>query len=162
MKHKLQSTNGLNAAGVGPKLFLFAMPGLLAGIILGIYGQSYSQWAKYTTPFLVYGGLVLLVIGIIVYVFALIQFLKQFRKGVLITTGVYAMSRNPIYASWILFILPGISLMCNNWAFFLAAVCMYIGLNILIEKEEKQLLQVFGQQYEHYKMNVGRVGFLSI
>jgi len=80
----------------------------------------------------------MLVVGAGIYITSMVQFMMDFPKGKLITRGVYRLSRNPLYSSWILLILPGLALVCNNWFFLLAAFSMYISLIVLIKEEEDQ------------------------
>jgi protein-S-isoprenylcysteine O-methyltransferase Ste14 len=47
-------------------------------------------------------------------------------------------------------------LFMNGWI-ILSSVSMYIGLNLLIKKEEDMLEKAFGQQYLDYKKTVGRL-----
>jgi protein-S-isoprenylcysteine O-methyltransferase Ste14 len=61
-----------------------------------------------------YFGWIMLVIGILAYFITVIQFSRNFLKGILITNGIFALSRNPLYGSWIVFILPSIAFISGN------------------------------------------------
>lgn len=159
MNQLLKSSKGLNPAGVGPRIFAASFPCLIAGFISGNWFPNYSQWTNSGEGLLMWVGLPILIIGFLIYITAMLQFLRRFKNGELITNGVYALSRNPIYASWVLFILPGLSLICNNWCFGAAALCMYLALVTKVKKEEVDLLSVFGDSYKAYQQKVGRVGF---
>ena len=104
-------------------------------------------------------GWILTIPGTIFWVWAIVQFAIGFPKGKLIKSGVYSLSRNPIYSSWILFILPGLAGICNNWIFILAALVMYISLTINIKEEENALADTFGEEYIDYSKKVNRVLF---
>jgi protein-S-isoprenylcysteine O-methyltransferase Ste14 len=156
----LTSPIGLNPGGVGPKIFRNAMPFLIVGILAGIFFPSVSGFPFYNKAIFRVSGLILMPAGIIIYIIAIIQFMKDFPKGKLITHGVFSYSRNPLYASWILGILPGLALFFNNWFFLLAAISMYISLIFYIKSEEEQLLAAFGNEYAEYKSSVRRVLFI--
>lgn len=74
----------------------------------------------------------------------------------LVTTGLYRVSRNPIYTGFCLFNF-GIGVSANSlWvllSFIPAAILVYY---IAITKEETYLEQKFGQEYLHYKAKVRR------
>ncbi len=159
MKPKFHSPYQLSATGVGPKIFRTMLPFLLAGIAFQIFLPSVSAFPFRYDEILIFTGWLLLVTGILFWICAVVQFAKGFPKGILITTGVYLISRNPIYTAWIVFILPGLAGILNNWIFLLAALTMYIALIRFIGEEEKMLAQVFGESYQTYMKKVNRVLF---
>lgn len=159
MKAKIQSPVGLKPAGVGPKIFKWVTLILIIGILAGRFLPEVSQFPPDIVKPLNPAGWFWLISGVILWICAVIQFVAGFPKGKLITNGVYALSRNPIYASWIVFVLPGLAVICNNWIFLLAAVVMYILLTINIKEEEKDLLAIFGEKYTEYAKRVSRVLF---
>jgi protein-S-isoprenylcysteine O-methyltransferase Ste14 len=55
------------------------------------------------------------------------------------------------------FILPAVALMTLTWVYFVASVFLYVGVMIFIGKEEKQLTEAFGKEYEDYKARVDRL-----
>jgi protein-S-isoprenylcysteine O-methyltransferase Ste14 len=68
---------------------------------------------------------------------------------------MYSLSRNPIYSSWTVFVLPGLGLILSNWLFFLSALAMGLATVFLVKEEEQQLFRCFGQLYTDYKRRVG-------
>ena len=68
----------------------------------------------------------------------------------LITTGVFAISRNPLYLASVLFCL-GIALLMNAlWSLLALGVSIVLCHFILIEPEEKYLTAKFGAAYQAY------------
>lgn len=161
MKSKSISPLGLDPKGVGPRIIGFAMPFIIAGIVLRIWWPAYTYTPILNNATLRIAGLILLVLGAVAWLTAMVQFAIGFSKGVLITTGVFGMSRNPIYVSWALFILPGLFLLLNNFWFFLAAVFMLIAILIFLKGEEKVMMETFGKDFERYSQKVGRIGFFT-
>lgn len=159
MKTKLLSPLGMSAAGAGPKIFRRMIPFLIVGIVLQIFFPAISEFPFIKATTLKNAGWILLVPGILIWIGSVVQFLIEFPKGKLITTGVYSFSRNPIYASWIILVLPGLAGIFNNWIFLLAAIAMYVALVIFIPEEEKALTEIFGKQYIKYAKRVNRVLF---
>jgi protein-S-isoprenylcysteine O-methyltransferase Ste14 len=152
----LKAQNGMNIIGQGGRIIFFALPFALAAILIHLYFPkiaSLPQGLGAIRP----AGYVFLFFGIALWITGLIQLLKDFPKGRLITTGAYGICRNPIYASMIVFILPAISLFTLTWVYLFIAIILYVGVVIFIPNEENQLLQVFGNDYIIYKSKVSRV-----
>ena len=74
----------------------------------------------------------------------------------LVTGGVYAHVRNPIYSAF-LFVCTGVLLIVGNlWLFVLPAV-YWLFLTLLMKNtEEKWLLRQYGQAYQNYAQRVPR------
>ncbi|MBL4819416.1 MAG: isoprenylcysteine carboxylmethyltransferase family protein, partial [Gammaproteobacteria bacterium] len=72
------------------------------------------------------------------------------------STGLYAHSRNPIYVSFCLMII-GVGLSQNSfWILISFVPCAFIIFHTAIAKEEKYLEQKFGEEYKKYKEKVRR------
>jgi len=153
----MKSPVGLNPKGVGPKIIKPVIPVLAAGIVLAIVDPGIASYDIPNKMIPRVAGLILLIPGVIFYVIALVQFIKGFPEGKLITCGVYRFSRNPIYVSWILFLFPAISFLSNNWIFLLGAPVMLYFLMIHIGSEEAELQETFGKEYTCYRKNTGRI-----
>ncbi len=107
-------------------------------------------------------GVALTAVGFGVFVVALKQLGLSWRLGIdeqtpgeLITSGIYALSRNPIYVFFDLYFLG--TFLVNGTPLFLAAlVLLSANLHIQIQQEEKFLIARFGAAYEAYAARVGR------
>ena len=100
--------------------------------------------------------------GLAILLWSLISFGQSFRVGIdnehpdkLITSGVFAMSRNPIYVAFA-FILLGQFLIFSNWI-----LLVYIGAAIWlfhrqVLREEDYLKQHYGNEYLEYCDRVRR------
>ncbi len=74
----------------------------------------------------------------------------------IVTTGIYAWSRNPIYTGFC-FINIGIGIATNNlWIFASFIPAAFLLYHIAIAKEESYLEQKFGDEYLAYKKSVRR------
>jgi protein-S-isoprenylcysteine O-methyltransferase Ste14 len=78
------------------------------------------------------------------------------RSTVIVRTGPYRFSRNPIYLAFILFVL-GLSVWLNN-AWLLVTLLPAVGLiaMVVIPREERFLERNFNDQYLSYKARVRR------
>jgi protein-S-isoprenylcysteine O-methyltransferase Ste14 len=78
---------------------------------------------------------------------------KKSDKNTLVTHGIYAKVRHPLYSATILFLI-------GFWLFMptveniitTACICLYIPIGIWLE--EKKLVAVFGTQYQKYAQKV--------
>lgn len=73
-----------------------------------------------------------------------------------ITTGVFAISRNPLYLGGVLF-LSGVALALNMiWALIMLLLSMVLCHYVLILPEEQYLAAKFGAEYQKYAASVHR------
>ncbi len=76
--------------------------------------------------------------------------------SVLINTGVFAYSRNPIYLAFVL-VTCGVGLYLESIGIVLSNIfAIWLLYNLVIAKEEKYLEESFGGQYREYKKRVRR------
>lgn len=107
-------------------------------------------------------GLVLIIIGFFFFIIGLLNMGSSWRLGIdeknpgkLITSGIYSISRHPIYLFFNLYFL-GTFLINGNIVFIVFTVLLGSILHYQLIREEKFLLKVFKKQYEDYIQNVGR------
>lgn len=83
------------------------------------------------------------------------RLIKHIKERKLITTGVYAWVRNPLYTG-ITFIVAGFIFFENN-LFLLTLIIFFWGImTLLVKIEEKPLEKIFGEEYRSYKLKVNR------
>lgn len=131
----------------------------LGGLIVGALLQLFLSHKLFQLPWIGYSiGFPLLIAGIGLCAWAVIAANKIDIEspGRLLTSGPYALSRNPMYLGWTL-IYIGIAFAANAfWIIvFLPLVVLYIHL-IDISKEEQILEEQFGDDYRQYKKRVRR------
>ncbi|MFC1936181.1 methyltransferase family protein [Chloroflexota bacterium] len=107
-------------------------------------------------------GVFLCLAGLLLLLWSLVSFGQSFRIGIdtdqpdkLITTGIFAFSRNPIYVAFAL-ILCGQFLIFSNWillVYFGAAVWLF---HRQVLREEDFLKQHYGEEYLEYCNRVRR------
>jgi protein-S-isoprenylcysteine O-methyltransferase Ste14 len=107
-------------------------------------------------------GVVLVVLGLILLVVAYVSFGDSWRVGVdvktpgpLVTTGIFAVSRNPIYVFLDLWFV-GIFLITGTLVFLIFAVAAILALDWQVRQEERFLLELYGQPYRDYCGRTGR------
>lgn len=77
--------------------------------------------------------------------------MRAYNADALVTNGIFRCCRHPLYASWVVFIVPGIVLLANSWIGLTTPVVMYFLLRSLVKAEERYLESVFGSDYLDYK-----------
>ena len=140
--------------GVGPKI-MFPTFGCLA-----VAGMATYLWPNVCLVralpyvFLVVPGAALLAIGLPMLVVAGLSVTAAHKRDELATTGIFGVVRNPIYAAWIVFNIPGLVLLLRSWPMFFAPFLAYGLFKMLVGREEAYLQERFGQAYSDYKARV--------
>ena len=107
-------------------------------------------------------GVASCILGLLLFFLSLVSFGKSFRVGIdeekpgrLITTGVFAISRNPVYTAFG-FILVGIFLIFLNWVLLLYVIAGFWLFNRQVLLEEESLKKIYGDEYVEYCRRVRR------
>ena len=74
----------------------------------------------------------------------------------LVTKGVFAFSRNPIYVANTMLVIGAGLISGIAWYFPIALIAAYATQKLAIEREEKHLESHFGKAYRDYKKRVNR------
>lgn len=99
----------------------------------------------------------LLAVGLPFWFVSAITLKKTFADKKLSTSGVFGLCRNPIYAAWVLFLVPGVLLFFLNPLLLLIPVVMYVVLRVFLLQEEAWLKEKFGEEYLGYMRRVNRI-----
>lgn len=141
----------LNALGIGPKIGAVALPWLALSIFFSARFKSSFQFSVDENRILFFTGLVMLVAGVAMYFLTVLVLLKGLKETKLITRRGYYLCRNPLYASILLFIVPGISLMMNSWLVLTTTLAGFVMFKIFIKNESEEMEKFFGDEYRQYK-----------
>ncbi|HMK61805.1 MAG TPA: isoprenylcysteine carboxylmethyltransferase family protein [Dissulfurispiraceae bacterium] len=143
--------------GVGPWLAIVGVVMLL--LVLCLYqtlgfsiraAESHAQWMRAV-------GLCWGAIGLWFWIGSVILVVRVHSNSKLVTNGVYRYSRNPMYAAFIVFLIPALSFISNNLMTLSVSVVMFAAFKILIRKEEVYLQTEFGEEYEQYTKRVAQL-----
>ena len=147
----------LSVFGVGPIYFSVVviitciLLILNANGILPVYAFSLAL-----IPLLI--GILFILVGVILWVSAVVfsKITAKIKSNTLITNGVFAYVRNPIYSAF-MFICSGIIISQNNLFLFIAPVIYWLFLTVLmIKTEEKWLINLYKDEYSKYCKKVNR------
>ena len=155
--------NHLPLFGVGPFLIFPIIIATATVILLSYYNMI---------PAFKSNGLIMAIIGIVLITLGIIFWLlagvnsridKNIKSNKLVTTGIYALVRHPIYAAF-LYAVTGLTFISNNlYLLILPVICWLILTIAMMKTEEKWLYDKFGESYAEYSRNVSIfVSFLRI
>lgn len=137
--------------GVGPLIFIPALTYLLVLVPLRLKGGHWLGWSFLPRPVCLPPAYVLLGLGLSCYLLAFRQLRRAARAGRLATRGMFRCCRHPIYASWILVILPGLSLALGTVLAFAVVPYALLVFRLFIRGEERELERRFGGAYRAYR-----------
>ncbi len=107
-------------------------------------------------------GVALVSLGVIIFALAFVSFGDSWRVGFdvktpgsLVTTGIFSVSRNPIYVFLDLWFI-GIFLINGTLIFLIFAGLAVAILHWQIRQEESFLLKLYGRAYQNYHARTGR------
>lgn len=151
--------------------FTILQPGMVTGLIpylildrseFEVFHRKFL-WNQFAGAFIFLTGLTILLICIIYFGVkgkGTLSPVDPTKK--LVTSGLYRISRNPMYAGIIL-ILAGEALFFQSTALWIYLLIIFTGLNLfIILHEEPRLRRDFGDEYKNYTDNVRRWFVLMI
>lgn len=103
-------------------------------------------------------GFLLILSGLLIYFLAInAKITSSIKENTLVTQGIYAVVRNPIYSAW-LFICTGALFLYGNLILTLILFLVFwLSLTILMKcTEEKWLTKLYGEVYLEYCQKVNR------
>jgi protein-S-isoprenylcysteine O-methyltransferase Ste14 len=117
----------------------------------------------FLTPAIILGGVALIIVGAALVVLGRREFAQYSQPtdpglptSKVVTTGVFAVSRNPLYLGGVC-VLAGIALAVNlSWVLVLLLPALVACHYVLIAPEEKYLAAKFGEEYRLYTIKVHR------
>jgi protein-S-isoprenylcysteine O-methyltransferase Ste14 len=143
--------------GCGPKLALICLPYIILSLVVMYRYPEFFDLKFLDFIYVKTIGFVWLGVGIIFWIYSAMFFLKYFKPGQLITQGPFALCRNPIYSSIIVFIIPSLALIFHSGLIFSIALVLYLGFKISIHGETNVLRRIFGEEYEIYEKLVNEI-----
>lgn len=144
--------------GVGPLYVICIVLLTVGGIWLSASGRlTCGRLHFLQIPFAVV-GICLIVLGVYLWYSAVFHSKvdEHIKSNTLVTTGVYAWVRNPIYSAFLLACTGALLLANNLWLLLLPPV-FWLYLTVLMKcTEEKWLEALYGQAYREYCKKVNR------
>ena len=145
------------AGVIAPPPVIYAL-GIVAGILL----QRWFPHAVLPSPWARWLALAFFLLGL-TGIAAVVAFSRAgtspnpYRSSTqLVTTGIYGISRNPMYVGFTLWFLAVACWRNNLWLFVVLPVVLLVMLYGVIRREESYLERKFGDEYRAYRARVRR------
>ena len=151
-------TKHLPILGVGPMYVITIILMTVISIILSttrmipIITFTNIRWI------FVLSGILCFIIGITLWLKAVIidRLDAHIIKNELVTTGVYAYVRNPVYSAF-MFVCTGVLLIYGNLVLLVLPIIYWGFMTVLMKlTEEKWLENLYGKEYVQYRQRVNR------
>lgn len=144
--------------GKGISQFLISVIGTNLGVIVGLIGIDLFNPVRNIE--LSNGASFMMILTIPFYIVAVFTLGRNLtvlpEANKLKTTGVYSISRHPLYATYVFWYVLQI-LMCQSWISVILSAAQ-ITLQIMRAKNEEEILSKNFPEYEEYKNRVGWYG----
>jgi protein-S-isoprenylcysteine O-methyltransferase Ste14 len=101
-------------------------------------------------------GIVLVIFGLGLHFWSFFALRNWWVDDKLCTRGPFKLFRHPMYAAWITFICPGVTLYLNSWLYFGWVLLLHLLWHNLVIKEEIIMIDTFGDIYKDYAKQTGR------
>lgn len=139
--------------GSGDRIMLLTGPFLVVGLILNIL---FPAWFSMGGPPAVLKiiSIVLLIPGVILWLWSVVLVLAKVPQGKLITHGPYSLVKHPLYTSVALLVLPWFGFLLNSWLGLLVGIVLYIASRLFSWHEEVNLSKTFGPAWDDYRKKV--------
>jgi protein-S-isoprenylcysteine O-methyltransferase Ste14 len=131
----------------------YAVP---AGLASWLWPEVCRIHAVPYAVFLAAGGSLLLA-GLAMLLIAGRAATAAYRRDELATTGIFGLVRHPIYAAWIVLLLPGFVLLSASWPLLPTPLVAYVAFKGCIGREDRYLERRFGQAYRDYRSRVNEI-----
>jgi protein-S-isoprenylcysteine O-methyltransferase Ste14 len=123
---------------------------------LGVLSLPFYAWVRVV-------GIVVGILSLMLYAWSRLTLgrewsspLRMQEKHTLVVTGPYALVRHPIYLSMIFF-MTSLSLISANWFMIAFLIVSFVDLLLRIPKEEQMMIEEFGEEYEEYRRQTGKL-----
>jgi protein-S-isoprenylcysteine O-methyltransferase Ste14 len=149
--------NRQSRLGVGLKI------ALSAAVYAALAGAATRRWPglfllhSVPWPALLIAGSLLLLLGIALLASAIVFMMRGHSRDELVTWGPFSLCRHPLYAAWIVLILPGLALLTRSWPLLIMPLVAYAAFRLVIREEDDYLRRRYGAAYLEYRARVNEL-----
>lgn len=135
--------------GSGERIGLLVAPFLVAGIALNVWRPEFFALGA-LAPALRMLAAVMLVPGLVAWLWSVELILTRVPRHELITCGPYALAKHPLYTGVGLLVLPALGFLLNSWLGLVIGLVIYAGSRMYAPAEERALAAEFGPAWDAY------------
>lgn len=155
MSSELRRRHRMSLWGVGPTLVVTALVAT-AGVWWLHRVLDEAAHLHFLPPVLRYGTAAgLLAVGIPIWVAASVTVSGGWRRDILLTRGVYALCRNPLYGALLVYVAPAVALLAGSWPLLGVPVVVAAVFLVRVGREERYLRERFGSEWQDYRERTG-------
>ena len=139
--------------GSGDRIGALVLPIAAIGILLNLVEPS---WFSVGGPpaWLKLASAILLMPGILVWLWSVALILAKVPRGELITTGPFAIVAHPLYTGVALLVLPWAGFLLDSWLGAFLGIALYVAARLFAPAEETALARSFGAAWDVYRARV--------
>lgn len=144
--------------GLGPVYVISILLLTLVAVILRNLPLFKSGSLQFLHIPLVIIGIFFVILSAFIWIQAVIisKLDENIKKNHLVTSGVYAWVRNPIYSAFMILCTGVLLIVGNAWFFVLPFLYWWLLTVLMKSTEEKWLLDMYGNEYVEYCKKVNR------
>lgn len=143
----------LELVGSGDRIGKLLLPFIVVGVALNV---------MYPAPFAVGGpspalrmlSIVMLVPGVVIWLWTVVLILTRVPKHELITTGPFRLAKHPLYTAVALLVLPWAGFLLDTWLGLVLGAVLYVASRMYSPEEERTLAEAFGPEWDEYGRHV--------
>lgn len=139
--------------GAGDRIAAFTAPFVVVGVVLQVWFPSVCEVGGPSDALRIM-SIVVLIPGLVLWLWSVALILTKAAHGQLITSGPYALMKHPIYTSVALLVLPWAGFLLNTWVGALIGIGLYLGARRYAPLEEATLAATFGPAWDDYARGV--------
>ncbi len=141
--------------GVGPRLFAATSVWFVLALALDLaMPDRFRMHSLSPVAANVIGGS-LIVAGLLLYIPTALAIASAVRDKRLLTTGLFARIRHPLYAIALWLLTPGFCLLFRSWLILTTPAAFLLVAAILLPREEAALEARFGDAYRAHRTRTG-------
>ena len=139
--------------GAGDRILLVTVPFVILGLALNIAFPAVFEVGGPPAALRAI-SIVLLILGIVIWLWSVVLVLTRVPRRELITSGPFAVVRHPIFTSVSLLVIPALGVLLNSWLGLVVGIVMYVSARIFGREEEAVLARTFGSAWDEYRASV--------
>jgi protein-S-isoprenylcysteine O-methyltransferase Ste14 len=139
--------------GVGPRIVIATVGCFVLLLALGATFPALRMGERTPAALATLAG-ILVAAAVAVWIVVIREVRPAHFAGRLVTGGLFARVRNPIYSAFIFLACPGLAILLWSWPGLALPLVAYALYRRLIPLEEARLEQCFGAEYAAYRRRV--------
>lgn len=139
--------------GAGDRIGLVVAPVIVVGLIANMAMPAVFDVGG-PPDLLRLTSIVILLVGLVVWLWSVVLILTRVPRHELITNGPYALVRHPLYTGVALLVLPWVGFLLNSWLGLVIGLALYVASRLFESREERDLAREFGPAWQRYRESV--------